>query len=126
MTVLGKILVVPKPINLPIQRLENRGFDPNVEIVPRGSVSWGSVGRSPPTSTGAWGTAAPGSSPPVTNSAWGSKQRSSTTGSNSTGGAAGAWGGGRSLPCPASAGSGTTLFSRQHQTRGATARHTYS
>ncbi|CAK9868762.1 unnamed protein product [Sphagnum jensenii] len=107
MTVLGKIPVVPKPINLPSQRLENRGLDPNVEIVPRGSVSWGSAGRSPPTSTGAWGTAAPGSSPPVTNSAWGSKQGSSATGSNSTGGAAGAWGGGGSLPRPASAGSGT-------------------
>ncbi len=73
----------------------------------RGSVSWGSAGRSPPTSTGAWGTAAPGSSPPVTNSAWGSKQGSSATVSNSTGGAAGAWGGGGSLPRPASAGSGT-------------------
>jgi hypothetical protein len=107
MTVLGKIPAVPKPINLPSQRLENRGLDPNVEIVPRGSVSWGSAGRSPPTSTGAWGTAAPGSSPPVTNSAWGSKQGSSATGSNSTGGAAGAWGGGGSLPRPASAGSGT-------------------
>ncbi|CAK9266358.1 unnamed protein product [Sphagnum jensenii] len=107
MTVLGKIPVVPKPINLPSQRLENRGLDPNVEIVPRGSVSWGSAGRSPPTSTGAWGTAAPGSSPPVTNSAWGSKQGSSATGSNSTGGAAGVWGGGGSLPRPASAGSGT-------------------
>ncbi len=73
----------------------------------RGSVSWGSAGRSPPTSTGAWGTAAPGSSPPVTNSAWGSKQGSSATSSNSTGGAAGAWGGGGSLPRLASAGSGT-------------------
>ncbi|CAM6060070.1 unnamed protein product [Sphagnum tenellum] len=67
----------------------------------------GSAGRSPPTSTGAWGTAAPGSSPPATNSAWGSKQRSSATSSNNTGGAARAWGGGGSLPRPASDGSGT-------------------
>jgi len=73
----------------------------------KGSVSWGSAGRSPLTSTGAWGTATPGSSPPVTNNAWGSKQGSSATGSNSTGGAVGAWGGGGSLPHPASAGSGT-------------------
>jgi hypothetical protein len=35
MTVLGKIPAVPKPINLPSQRLENHGLDPNVEIVPR-------------------------------------------------------------------------------------------
>ncbi|KAL8529997.1 hypothetical protein ACS0TY_007175 [Phlomoides rotata] len=41
MTVLGKV-AVPKPINLPSQRLENHGLDPNVEIVPKGTVSWGS------------------------------------------------------------------------------------
>ncbi|KAK6920671.1 BAT2, N-terminal [Dillenia turbinata] len=41
MTVLGKV-VVPKPINLPSQRLENHGLDPNVEIVPKGTLSWGS------------------------------------------------------------------------------------
>ncbi|XP_073100318.1 protein MODIFIER OF SNC1 1 isoform X1 [Elaeis guineensis] len=39
MTVLGK---VPKPINLPSQRLENNGLDPNVEIVPKGTLTWGS------------------------------------------------------------------------------------
>ncbi|OAY69797.1 Protein MODIFIER OF SNC1 1, partial [Ananas comosus] len=39
MTVLGK---VPKPINLPSQRLENHGLDPNVEIVPKGTLTWGS------------------------------------------------------------------------------------
>ncbi|XP_006664111.1 protein MODIFIER OF SNC1 1 [Oryza brachyantha] len=39
MTVLGKI---PKPINLPSQRLENHGLDPNVEIVPKGTLTWGS------------------------------------------------------------------------------------
>ncbi|KAG4378708.1 hypothetical protein GLYMA_17G087600v4 [Glycine max] len=41
MTVLGKV-AVPKPINLPSQRLENHGLDPNVEIVPKGTLSWGS------------------------------------------------------------------------------------
>ncbi|KAL1564006.1 hypothetical protein AAHA92_06417 [Salvia divinorum] len=50
MTVLGKV-AVPKPINLPSQRLENHGLDPNVEIVPKGTVSWGtrssSSGSSP-------------------------------------------------------------------------------
>ncbi|CAL9073931.1 unnamed protein product [Musa textilis] len=39
MTILGK---VPKPINLPSQRLENNGLDPNVEIVPKGTLTWGS------------------------------------------------------------------------------------
>ncbi|KAJ0980545.1 hypothetical protein J5N97_008800 [Dioscorea zingiberensis] len=39
MTVLGK---VPKPINLPSQRSENHGLDPNVEIVPKGTLTWGS------------------------------------------------------------------------------------
>ncbi|GFP79899.1 protein modifier of snc1 1 [Phtheirospermum japonicum] len=41
MTVLGKV-AVPKPLNLPSQRLENHGLDPNVEIVPKGTLSWGS------------------------------------------------------------------------------------
>ncbi|XP_042441096.1 protein MODIFIER OF SNC1 1-like isoform X1 [Zingiber officinale] len=39
MTILGK---VPKPINLPSQRSENNGLDPNVEIVPKGTLTWGS------------------------------------------------------------------------------------
>ncbi|KAG1365044.1 protein MODIFIER OF SNC1 1 [Cocos nucifera] len=39
MTVLGK---VPKLVNLPSQRLENNGLDPNVEIVPKGTLTWGS------------------------------------------------------------------------------------
>ncbi|KAL3682019.1 hypothetical protein R1sor_000041 [Riccia sorocarpa] len=72
MTVLGKIPAVPKPINLPSQRLENRGLDPNVEIVPRGSVSWGAAGRSPPTSGSPWGNSTQASSPPVGNGPWGS------------------------------------------------------
>ncbi|KAL0659707.1 hypothetical protein Bca4012_080292 [Brassica carinata] len=50
MTILGKV-AVPKPINLPSQRLENQGLDPNVEIVPKGTLSWGS--KSP---LNAWGT----------------------------------------------------------------------
>ncbi|KAJ7956209.1 Protein MODIFIER OF SNC1 1 [Quillaja saponaria] len=55
MTVLGKV-AVPKPINLPSQRLENHGLDPNVEIVPKGTLSWGSrVSSSAPN---AWGSSA--------------------------------------------------------------------
>ncbi|XP_027919033.1 protein MODIFIER OF SNC1 1 isoform X2 [Vigna unguiculata] len=49
MTVLGKV-AVPKPINLPSQRLENHGLDPNVEIVP----NWGS--RSSSSTSNAWGS----------------------------------------------------------------------
>ncbi|XVE83449.1 hypothetical protein DITRI_Ditri16bG0089300 [Diplodiscus trichospermus] len=52
MTVLGKV-AVPKPINLPSQRLENHGLDPNVEIVPKGTLSWGSKSSSP---SNAWGS----------------------------------------------------------------------
>ncbi|XP_061366814.1 protein MODIFIER OF SNC1 1-like isoform X2 [Gastrolobium bilobum] len=52
MTVLGKV-AVPKPINLPSQRLENHGLDPNVEIVPKGTVSWGSRSSS---ASNAWGS----------------------------------------------------------------------
>ncbi|VVB15516.1 unnamed protein product [Arabis nemorensis] len=50
MTVLGKV-AVPKPINLPSQRLENKGLDPDVEIVPKGTLSWGSK-----SSLNAWGS----------------------------------------------------------------------
>ncbi|KAG8652574.1 hypothetical protein MANES_06G107300v8 [Manihot esculenta] len=53
MTVLGKV-AVPKPINLPSQRLENHGVDPNVEIVPKGTHSWGS--RSSSSASNAWGS----------------------------------------------------------------------
>lgn len=53
MTVLGKV-AVPKPINLPSQRLENHGLDPNVEIVPKGTLSWGS--RSSSSASNAWGS----------------------------------------------------------------------
>lgn len=51
--VLGKV-AVPKPINLPSQRLENHGLDPNVEIVPKGTLSWGS--RSSSSTPNAWGS----------------------------------------------------------------------
>ncbi|KAK7291620.1 hypothetical protein RIF29_06916 [Crotalaria pallida] len=53
MTVLGKV-AVPKPINLPSQRLENHGLDPNVEIVPKGTLSWG--GKSTSSASNAWGS----------------------------------------------------------------------
>ncbi|XP_068653763.1 protein MODIFIER OF SNC1 1-like isoform X2 [Aristolochia californica] len=53
MTVLGKV-AVPKPVNLPSQRLENQGLDPNVEIVPKGTLSWGSRTSSSPVN--AWGS----------------------------------------------------------------------
>ncbi|XP_031118640.1 protein MODIFIER OF SNC1 1 isoform X1 [Ipomoea triloba] len=51
MTVLGKV-AVPKPLNLPSQRLENHGLDPDVEIVPKGTLSWGSKTSS--TTPNAW------------------------------------------------------------------------
>ncbi|KAJ1265895.1 hypothetical protein BS78_08G108600 [Paspalum vaginatum] len=51
MTVLGK---VPKPINLPSQRLENNGLDPNLELVPKGTLTWGS--KAPSTTPNAWGS----------------------------------------------------------------------
>ncbi|KAM0948417.1 putative protein modifier of SNC1 1 [Dioscorea sansibarensis] len=51
LTVLGK---VPKPINLPSQKLENCGLDPNVEIVPRGTLTWGSRAATP----NAWASSA--------------------------------------------------------------------
>lgn len=59
MTVLGKV-TVPKPINLPSQRLENHGLDPNVEIVPKGTLNWGN--RTSSSSQNPW--AAPAQSPP--------------------------------------------------------------
>lgn len=51
MTVLGK---VPKPINLPSQRLENNGLDPNLELVPKGTLTWGS--KAPSATPNAWGS----------------------------------------------------------------------
>ncbi|XP_071902139.1 protein MODIFIER OF SNC1 1-like isoform X1 [Coffea arabica] len=53
MTVLGKVSV-PKPLNLPSQRLENHGLDPNVEIVPKGSLGWGS--RPSSSASNPWGS----------------------------------------------------------------------
>ncbi|XP_060204610.1 protein MODIFIER OF SNC1 1 isoform X1 [Lycium barbarum] len=55
MTVLGKV-AVPKPLNLPSQRLENHGLDPNVEIVPKGTLSWGS--RPSSSTSNPWGSSA--------------------------------------------------------------------
>ncbi|KAG6413321.1 hypothetical protein SASPL_126030 [Salvia splendens] len=91
MTVLGKV-AVPKPINLPSQRLENHGLDRNVEIVPKGTVSWGSrpssSGSSPwnssslsPNADG--GTVSP-SHPSGRPSSGGSGTRPSTSGSDRT------------------------------------------
>ncbi|TKW28717.1 hypothetical protein SEVIR_3G347000v4 [Setaria viridis] len=51
MTVLGK---VPKPINLPSVRSENNGLDPNLEIVPKGTLTWGS--KAPSATPNAWGS----------------------------------------------------------------------
>ncbi|KAG0628632.1 hypothetical protein M758_1G041500 [Ceratodon purpureus] len=107
MTVLGKIPAVPKPINLPSQRLENRGLDPNVEIVPRGSVSWGAAGRSPPTSVNAWGTPSQASSPPSSSGAWGPKAGAAAVGSNSSISGGSTLGGPANIPRPTSGGSGT-------------------
>ncbi|CAN8274030.1 unnamed protein product [Cochlearia groenlandica] len=86
MTILGKV-AVPKPINLPSQRLENQGLDPNVEIVPKGTLSWGSK-----SSLNAWGTSSlsprtesgPGSPSHLSNrpSSGGSVTRPSTAGSD--------------------------------------------
>ena len=51
MVSLGRI-AAPKPINLPSQRRENNGEDPNVSLVPKGSHTWNvggaDVGGPPP------------------------------------------------------------------------------
>ncbi|KAH6794672.1 modifier of snc1 [Perilla frutescens var. hirtella] len=91
MTVLGKVSV-PKPINLPSQRLENHGLDPNVEIVPKGTVSWGSrsssSGSSPWTSSSLSPNADGGTVSPShisgRPSSGGSGTRPSTSGSDRT------------------------------------------
>ncbi|KAH7428468.1 hypothetical protein KP509_09G003000 [Ceratopteris richardii] len=44
----GVTPTAPKPINLPSQKLESHQLIPDVEIVPRGTCCWGSIGRSPP------------------------------------------------------------------------------
>ncbi|GLT77532.1 hypothetical protein SLA2020_491040 [Shorea laevis] len=98
MTVLGKV-AVPKPINLPSQRLENHGLDPNVEIVPKGTLSWGGKSSS---SSNAWGSSTPspnadggGGSPSHLSacpSSGGSGTRPSTAGSDRAQEPANAWG----------------------------------
>ncbi|XP_039114650.1 protein MODIFIER OF SNC1 1-like isoform X2 [Dioscorea cayenensis subsp. rotundata] len=86
MTVIGKL---PKPINLPSQKLENRGLDPNVEIVPKGTLTWGSKSSLP--TPNAWASSAVSSpytdgtaSSPVTGrpSSGGGGPRPSTSGSD--------------------------------------------
>ncbi|KAL2539557.1 modifier of snc1 [Abeliophyllum distichum] len=52
-TSVGKV-AAPKPLNLPSQRLENHGLDRNVEIVPKGTLSWGS--RSSSSVSNPWGS----------------------------------------------------------------------
>ncbi|MCL7026934.1 hypothetical protein MKW94_009885 [Papaver nudicaule] len=84
MTVLGKV-AVPKPINLPSQRSENHGLDPNVEIVPKGTLNWGSRSS---TASNPWGSppnAGPGAGSPLLNSrpsSGGTGTRPSTAGSD--------------------------------------------
>eukprot|EP00897_Mesotaenium_endlicherianum_P003216 jgi/Mesen1/2922/ME000175S02078 len=104
MTVLGKIPAVPKPINLPSQRLENRGLDPNVELVPRGSVTWG-AGKSPPVSgsSNVWGST---SQSTVSSGPWGSgTAKPPQAAANSLWGPAP----GGSAPTPPGAGSGPSI-----------------
>ena len=43
MVSLGRV-AAPKPINLPSQRLENNGQDPNVALVPTGTHTWSAAG----------------------------------------------------------------------------------
>ncbi|KAG0492843.1 hypothetical protein HPP92_006241 [Vanilla planifolia] len=68
MTVLGK---VPKPINLPSQKLENHGLDPNVDLVPKGTHTWGSR---PSNASNAWVTSSV--SPPQFDGSLGSPNNS--------------------------------------------------
>ncbi|GLT79481.1 hypothetical protein SLA2020_509670 [Shorea laevis] len=108
MTVLGKV-AVPKPINLPSQRLENHGLDPNVEIVPKGTLSWGSKSS---LSSNAWGSSAlspsadgSGGSPSHLSacpSSGGSGTRPSTAGSDRAHETGNAWGVSNSRPSSAS------------------------
>ncbi|KAK9804712.1 hypothetical protein WJX72_001470 [[Myrmecia] bisecta] len=59
MVSLGKV-TAPKPVNLPSQRSENNGLDPNVVIVPKTSSTWGNPNADPnagrdPSPSGPWG-----------------------------------------------------------------------
>eukprot|EP00898_Chlorokybus_atmophyticus_P005681 jgi/Chlat1/6113/Chrsp402S05653 len=84
MVSLGRLpAAAPKPINLPSQRLENRGLDPNVEIVPKGGIGWGS--------------------PPATANAWGSGSRPSSAGPSPLAGAGQSRPGSGQTPQPPSA-----------------------
>lgn len=74
-------------------------------VVSRGSVSWGSTGRSPPTSSNAWGTPAQASSPPSSGGAWGSRTGPASSGSSGVSGGSALSGPGN-IPRPSSGGSG--------------------
>lgn len=71
-------------------------------VVRRGSLSWGSGGTSPSTSSNAWGSPAQASSPPSGTGVWGPKAGAASGGSSGTGG--GATSG--SIPRPGSGGGG--------------------
>ena len=69
-------------------------------------MSWGSAGRSPPTSVNAWGTPAQASSPPRGSGAWGPKAGAASAGSSSGISGGPALGGPGNIPRPTSGGSG--------------------
>lgn len=69
-------------------------------------MSWGSAGRSPPTSSNAWGTPAQASSPPSSGGAWGAKAGVAAAGNSGASGGA-TLGGPGNIPRPSSGGSGT-------------------
>ena len=84
-------------------------------------MSWGSAGRSPPTSVNAWGTPSQASSPPSSSGSWGPKVGAASVGSNSS-----ISGGPGNIPRPTSGGSGarptsggagTRLLSAESQTQ---------
>ena len=70
MVSLGRISA-PKPINLPSQRREHGGLDPNVELVPKGSHTWNAPAKEenalvhkPRIGEAAWAGGRPASIPP--------------------------------------------------------------
>lgn len=79
-------------------------------------MSWGSAGRSPPTSSNAWGTPAQASSPPSSSGAWGPKVGAGSVGSSGVSGGA-TLGGPGNIPRPSSGGSGTRPSSGGSGTR---------
>lgn len=69
-------------------------------------MSWGSAGRSPPTSVNAWGTPSQASSPPSGSGAWGPKAGAASVGGNSSISGGSTLGGPGNIPRPTSGGSG--------------------